>query len=669
MRLLLAVPLVYLGACSVPDKKPIEPDAGTPGSDAGSQQPPVDGEAPDTTIDESPAEFSASGQVTFRFSSNDPSATFTCLVDKEVAQPCQSPYVRTLSDGAHNFAVRAIDKAGNSDDTPAEHLWTIDTVAPDTMLLDAPPARDNTVMPMFTFKSPEANVAFECALDNAGYLPCESGAGFGPVSDGAHAFAVRARDRAGNVDPSPAVYAWSVDTSTPDTEILQGPAEASRTASPAVSFTFFSPDAGAGATFQCSIDMGAFIACSSPASYAALAEGPHSFAVRVRDAVGNFDPTPADRSWTVDLRPPETTILTGPTGATAAAAASVTFTSNEADSTFTCSLDNAAFAACTSPANFTGLAQGAHSFAVRATDAAAHTDASPAIRSWTVDTVAPNIAITGPVDASTVGPRVVIGFTASEGTIACSRDGAPFGSCTSPIADNLPAGPHQLSVRATDAAGNVTIVVREWTVACSPPDGTGAAGVLHFDEATQSLANAVAGGAAATLGDTPDVEPSDPAPLAAGRFGGAITFMGPEHVTWPAALPPATDLALELWASPSAMPGMHDLVVSSDGRVALRVVGGATVRFTIAVDGVIVTSAAVAANAWHHVLVSLAQPSLRLWVDGARTEVATVQLASPLALDALQLGGNYDGALDELWLSETAIAAGDEPALVRYCPL
>jgi hypothetical protein len=81
-----------------------------------------------------------------------------------------------------------------------------------------------------------------------------------------------------------------------------------------------------------------------------------------------------------------------------------------------------------------------------------------------------------------------------------------------------------------------------------------------------------------------------------------------------------------------------------------------------------VTSAAVPANAWHHVLVSLAQPSLRLWVDGVRTEVATVELASPLALDALQLGGNYDGALDELWLAQTAIA-GDEPALARYCPL
>jgi hypothetical protein len=46
--------------------------------------------------------------------------------------------------------------------------------------------------------------------------------------------------------------------------------------------------------------------------------------------------------------------------------------------------------------------------------------------------------------------------------------------------------------------------------------------------------------------------------------------------------------------------------------------------------------------------------------------------ATPLALDALRLGGDaaaaYDGALDEVWLSATAITS-DEPALQRYCPL
>jgi hypothetical protein len=86
----------------------------------------------------------------------------------------------------------------------------------------------------------------------------------------------------------------------------------------------------------------------------------------------------------------------------------------------------------------------------------------------------------------------------------------------------------------------------------------------------------------------------------------------------------------------------------------------------------VATSAAVDASAWHHVLASLQAPTLRLWVDGARTEAADVQPATPIALDALRLGGDaataYDGALDELWVAQTAITS-DEPALARYCPL
>jgi hypothetical protein len=72
------------------------------------------------------------------------------------------------------------------------------------------------------------------------------------------------------------------------------------------------------------------------------------------------------------------------------------------------------------------------------------------------------------------------------------------------------------------------------------------------------------------------------------------------------------------------------------------------------------------------VLVSLQQPTLRLWVDGARTEAGMVALGASLALDALRLGGSaaaaYDGALDEVWIAQTAIT-DDEGVLTRYCPL
>lgn len=672
------VVLLAAGGCSVSDKQPAGPDAG-PGD--GGTDVPGDTRAPETTIDEAPPAFSNSGQATFRFSSDDPGATFECRIDKEVAQPCQSPYVRTLPDGPHSISVRALDATGNGDDTPAERLWTIDTVPPDTMLLSGPPAADNSVTAQFAFRSNEDNVAFDCSLDNAGYLPCTSGATFGPVGDGPHAFAVRARDRAGNVDPSPAVYAWSVDTRTPDTQLISGPS--GPTGSTTATFTFFSPDAGAGATFQCALDGSAFTACTSPQTYTSLSEAAHTFAVRVRDAVGNLDPTPATRTWTVDLTPPDTTITDGPSGTVPIASASFSFTSSEPGSTFSCSLDGAPFAPCTSPDSITGLAQGAHAFAVRATDAAGHDDPSPASRSWTVDTVAPNVTITsGPGNGTTSGPRVVFSFTVNEGSVTCSLDGGAFAACASPFAVNLPAGPHGFSVRATDAASNVTTVTRTWTVVCTAPDTTGAAGLLHLDDTGQTLANAVAGGAPATLGDTTAIEPGDPAPLAAARFAGGLAFTAAEgdHVAWPAALPVLPELTIELWARPSAPAGPRDLLVNGDGHLALQVTASSptTVQLSISVTDAgsggkthTALSANVAAGAWHHVLASLQAPTLRLWVDGVRTEAGGVLSGAP-ALDTLRLGGGaataYDGALDEVWLAQTAITS-DDAALARYCPL
>jgi hypothetical protein len=405
--------------------------------------------------------------------------------------------------------------------------------------------------------------------------------------------------------------------------------------------------------------------------------------------VGNFDPTPATRSWTVDLTPPDTTITAGPAGTVPIASASVSFTASEPGSTFRCSLDSAPLTACTSPAALTGLAQGVHVFTVRATDAAGHDDPTPATATWTVDPVAPDVAITaGPGNAATSGPRVVFGFTVSDGTVGCSVDGAAFAACASPfaISPNLPAGPHQFAVRATDAAGNATTMTRSWTVVCAPPDAAGAAALLHLDDTGQTLANAVAGGAPATLGDTAAVEPGDPAALPAARFGGGLAFTAAEgdHVAWPVALPAQPELTIELWARPAASAGPRDLLVHGDGRVALRVTAASPtlVQFSIAVtDGGpggathTATSAAVAAGAWHHVLVSLQPsgpaPALRLWVDGARTEVDGVA-PGPLALDAVRLGGSaaaaYDGALDEIWLAQTAITS-DDAALARYCPL
>ncbi|MEA2144507.1 MAG: large repetitive protein, partial [Solirubrobacteraceae bacterium] len=129
------------------------------------------------------------------------------------------------------------------------------------------------------------------------------------LGDGSHTFQARALDPAGNIDASPAGRTFSVDTTPPDTSITTGPAEGSVSAVTTPAFGFASTEAGS--TFVCAVDTGAVAACASPLTTPALTDGPHVFAVKATDAVGNADQTAVLRNFTV-LRP--LTFSTGKAG-------------------------------------------------------------------------------------------------------------------------------------------------------------------------------------------------------------------------------------------------------------------------------------------------------------------------------------------------------------------
>src|SRR5215208_1337452 len=180
-----------------------------------------------------------------------------------------------------------------------------------------------------------------------------------------------------------------------------------------------------------------------------------------------------------DTTPPETTIDTGPTGTVNTSSASFTFSSNEAGSSFACSLDGAAFTGCSSPTSYSALSDGSQTFQVRAKDAAGNVDATPASRTWTVDTTP--VDTTPPQTTIDSGPTGTVntssasfGFSSSEAgsTFECSLDGAAFTSCSSPQNYSaLSDGSHTFEVRATDAAGNVdtTPASRTWSVDTTAP--------------------------------------------------------------------------------------------------------------------------------------------------------------------------------------------------------
>lgn len=88
--------------------------------------------------------------------------------------------------------------------------------------------------------------------------------------------------------------------SAPATTIDSAPSGSTPATSASVAFSGSDNLTVPGAlAFECSIDGGAFAACTSPLSLADLAFGPHSVAVRSTDQAGNQDPTPATASWTV----------------------------------------------------------------------------------------------------------------------------------------------------------------------------------------------------------------------------------------------------------------------------------------------------------------------------------------------------------------------------------
>jgi hypothetical protein len=98
-----------------------------------------------------------------------------------------------------------------------------------------------------------------------------------------------------------------------------------------------------------------------------------------------------DEGIVADTTPPETTITSGPAeGETLTVdPATFGFSSSETGSTFECSLDGAAYTACTSPNSYTNLSNGSHTFDVRAKDGAGNVDATPASTTFSVEVSPP----------------------------------------------------------------------------------------------------------------------------------------------------------------------------------------------------------------------------------------------------------------------------------------
>ena len=360
--------LLFATACgfsdaSLPDGRVGDVDAEPGTADAGTG-------AIHTTLDVAPAKFTAAAAAHFEFHA-DAEATFTCRLDDQALGPCTSPLDVTVAPGLHLFVVTATgtsgDTAGVVEQAPPIHGWTLDVAAPDTALLFGPAGIDNSATVTFQLGSDESGVTYQCALDGAPPVPCDALWQVGPLADGEHTVTIAAVDAAGNVDPTPLVVTWTIDLSTPDTIIDSAP---DGTVGAAPADVTFSSTAGAGANYGCALDGAPFVACTSPWTVADLTTGLHVVQVRVTNAAGTTDPSPATRIWTVDATAPTISLDDLPSDPSIDHTPTFAFSAPTADAVaWWCSVDGeAAPAACTSPWASPNLEYGDFTFRVSADD-------------------------------------------------------------------------------------------------------------------------------------------------------------------------------------------------------------------------------------------------------------------------------------------------------------
>jgi hypothetical protein len=356
---------------------------------------------------------------------------------------------------------------------------------PAPTIVSGPQNPTNTTSASFGY-SDSQSVTFQCSLDGSSVVTCGSGQSGsitynGPLSQGSHTFQVQAAS--GNKTSSATAYTWTVDTTRPTVSSINlASANPTNAASVQWTVTFsksvtgvatsnFSLVAsglsgspaitgvtGSGATYTVSASTGTGTTAATGTLQLQL-----SSAGSIKDLAGNLlsGPFPVNgQTYTIDKTPPPPPqIGTHPPSLTNSTTATFSFSDTESGTRFLCKLDTGAYAACTSPTSYS-VSQGTHTFSVEAQDAAGNVSSATSF-SWTVDTTPPpNPTITSGPSNPTNDTSATFTFADSEApvTFQCKLDSGAWTACTSPVTyTGLSANnTHEFSVRAVDAAGNVS---------------------------------------------------------------------------------------------------------------------------------------------------------------------------------------------------------------------
>jgi hypothetical protein len=215
------------------------------------------------------------------FTATKSGSTFTCQLDDRARQACAgSVSYAGLAEGEHAVSIRVTDRYGIPDAGPLTVRWRVDRTAPETLLLAARPAPRTSGTASFVS---ETAAGFECQVQSGAWAACTS-----PLSAPAGAtVAVRARDAAGNADPTPAVASLAPLSGA----LVYGSASAS----------FVLAGQRSSNALLCRLNTGSWTPCPESLTFTGLSYGTH--ALSVRDP-GMPDVAGASIAWTAPVPAP-----------------------------------------------------------------------------------------------------------------------------------------------------------------------------------------------------------------------------------------------------------------------------------------------------------------------------------------------------------------------------
>jgi hypothetical protein len=386
------------------------------------------------TITAKPTNPTGSSSASFSFT-GPTGASFECKLDLSSFSSCSSPKSYSgLSGGSHTFRVRAKKSGATSSETT--YTWVIDLTAPTvTSINRAGPTPTNAASAQWTVMFSEAVKG----VDAADFTLVKSGLGGTPAITGvtpnsttlSASFTVTASTGTGSgtlglnlVDNDSIVDAlgnklggsgsgngnktgqvFTIDRTAPNAPVVfLGPLPQPPFGWPVpiVLFAFTSGSSDV-ASYECSLDAGAWSPCSSPQTYGGLVDGPHSFRTRAIDEAGNVSGSSVLWPFFVDtVSPNQPTLTQTPPSSDSSTSAMFDWTSTDPApasgiATYVCKLDDGFYWPCSRPKTYTGLELGEHTFTVRAIDWAGNVSQA-ATYPWTIEETGMPFTIDGDAD-------------------------------------------------------------------------------------------------------------------------------------------------------------------------------------------------------------------------------------------------------------------------------